>query len=61
MLFTNFVAGLLASIMLWGASTNPVVSSQRIQLADAQTGEIISEWRTDYHWDGTVENVTIEP
>ena len=60
-MFTNLVAVAMTVIMMWGHFGNPVVASDSYTMRDAHTGEVIAEWRTDYHFDGTVETIAIEP
>ena len=60
-MFTNFVAVVTTVVMMWGHFGNPVVASDHYTMSDPFTGEVTAEWRTDYHFDGTVETIVIEP
>lgn len=61
-MFTNFVAMVMTVVMMWGYVENPVVSTQTCRLSDPyNNGKIIREWRNEYHFNGQVDTIEIEP
>ena len=57
----NFLAAMVATVMLWGTTTNPVVKSTHYTVSDPFTGEVKTEWITNYHLNGEEETIRIEP
>lgn len=57
----NFLSAIVATVMLWGTTTNPVVKSTHYTMTDPITHEIQAEWTVNYHLNGQEETIRIEP
>ena len=56
----NFVSVIVATVMLWGTTTNPVVKSTHYTVSNSFTGAK-TEWRVEHHLNGQEETIRIEP